>query len=123
MQWWAATQRLRMAFELMQASSRRNNPGPGLTVLQGAVVIPAAMTAGEMPYRAVLLALFGLWLRHGAYDAGAEEVLALPGPATAHGGCGQLGSAWGWLGAGGWRFSGSRPDGYAFVCVCIFVRG
>ncbi|GIL67443.1 hypothetical protein Vafri_20829 [Volvox africanus] len=76
--WWAATQRLRMTFELMQVALR-NNPGSGLTVLQEAVVILVAMTADEMLYRAVLLTLFGRWLRDRAYEAGAEEVLVLPG--------------------------------------------
>ncbi|GIL84170.1 hypothetical protein Vretifemale_12867, partial [Volvox reticuliferus] len=77
--WWVATQRLRMAFELMQASSLRDNPAAGITVLQEVVVILVAMTADEMLYRAVLLTLFGRWLRDRAYEAGAEDILALPG--------------------------------------------
>ncbi|GLC37128.1 hypothetical protein PLESTB_000983200 [Pleodorina starrii] len=76
---WAAAQRLRMALELMQESSIRNNPGARLTPLQEVAVILVAVTADEMLYRAVLLTLFGRWLRDRAYEAGAEEVLTLPG--------------------------------------------
>ncbi|KXZ43746.1 hypothetical protein GPECTOR_81g195 [Gonium pectorale] len=67
-------------------SSVRNNPGARLTPLQEAAVIVAGVTAEEMLYRAVLLTLFGRWLRDRAYEAGAEETLTLlAGPGGAGG--------------------------------------
>ncbi|KAG2482331.1 hypothetical protein HYH03_018740 [Edaphochlamys debaryana] len=77
---WMAGQRLRMALELMQETSVRNNPGIRLTPLQEGVVILVAVLADEMLYRATLLPLLGRWIRDRAYEAGADETLALGPP-------------------------------------------
>eukprot|EP00198_Chlamydomonas_reinhardtii_P004319 XP_001693655.1 predicted protein [Chlamydomonas reinhardtii] len=73
----AAAARLRMALELMQETSVRNNPGARLTPLQELAVICVAVAADEMLYRAVLLTLAGRWLRDRFYEAGADDTLAV----------------------------------------------
>ncbi|KAG2439801.1 hypothetical protein HYH02_010436 [Chlamydomonas schloesseri] len=83
---WAALQRLRMALELMQETSIRNNPGARLTPLQELAVIVVAVTADEMLYRAVLLTLVGRWLRDRFYEAGADDTLLLSLPFGGGGG-------------------------------------
>ncbi|KAG2424027.1 hypothetical protein HXX76_014851 [Chlamydomonas incerta] len=82
---WAVTQRLRMALELMQETSIRNNPGARLTPLQELAVICVAVTADEMLYRAVVLTAVGRWLRDRFYEAGADDTLLLTLPGSSGG--------------------------------------
>lgn len=75
---WVASQRVRMAMELLQEQYIRNNPGSRLAPLQELMVLVVACLADEMLYRAVGLTLFSLWLRDRFYEAGADDIIGLP---------------------------------------------